>query len=847
MTFDPALVPTAKKFLLTLDQSQITTNLSDFPLTIRIGASVGTNSFNNTAIFTELGSNKLRLSVDVAGTQCPVEIEYWDAANLKAILHTKIPTYSGTSDTIVTLSFDNSQSDNSGYVGVIGSTPGKSVWSGEKLVIHPQDPTGTVLESATGYTLTVNGSMTSGDLVAGPIGKAIDYDGGDDCLYHAHDAAWDISVQTLTIFCQFNRHDSGWNDLIGFSSSTTSNYDLVFNTSGIVYFQWDNGGWQSYTASNFSSLDTWYSLSLTYDTGIAQFGCNGVLAGTSPSKPALQTNSGNTLNIGKYVFGSGGFAYVTIARLIVSPVKRSADWLKTLHLVSNDSVIHWSVIIEYYVLQKILIQPYTCNGSVRSLCNQIYNMMIKFVSTCDQIYGFKMLQILYQYYGDVPQIKSILDQWYGPASILQRLLIQKSGNATQLRKILDMEWNMPEFFQQTLEMRYSISSGQVQALADLVYNISEYNLIKNTLDQVYVLSPGDSLMIRPNITVSIKDGIDLDPFHLNIEIDENEFAIKGEIHLPEDQYLQCRHIETEILVTIDADTYELLVEAPRISRPEGGSSTYIVPLCSRSVLLDAPYADPLTREFSGAMASAIVADLANIEGINTDWQMVNWYIPGTTFYANAETPLTVIHKIVSAGGGILQPAPDGTLICRPEYPTTTSAYGASAIDYYLTDMDNFYSVDSTPEIRDAYNLFSVSDQDTGKTGLTVESIDIGSSKKEIHVFQVPFNAASFIGLETSGGPWVGIIDESIVTEQLTEQVEIVAGEGNTAKPIYVLDNHIYKQVILGALTISEDGHIKTEISGNSLIDVTYTTKYRKFIVSDAHIEDVQFYPAEWEI
>jgi hypothetical protein len=364
------------------------------------------------------------------------------------------------------------------------------------------------------------------------------------------------------------------------------------------------------------------------------------------------------------------------------------------------------------------------------------------------------------------------------------------------------------------------------------------------LEQIYVLPPGESLVQTPVVSVTA-DGLPLDPHHINIEIDEGSYYIRGETHLAEEaEFLCCRHMQTVLAIIINETSYTLLVDSPRKSRPELGRQEYYVSAVSPTVRLDAPYATPISREFTGAMASSIAAEMGATAGITVDWQLLDWYVPAATLYANNETPLAVIRKLVEAVGGIIQTTPAGVLLCRPEYPLSLPEWLTATPDFYLTDMDNFFSVDSTPVIRDGYNRFSISNQDAATTGLTLEAIDIDAMTKEIRVYQVPWNDASAIHLETSGGAWVSVVAEGVVNDDITDLVEIIAGEGQTTKPIYSLTSHTYQQAVLGTITLAVDGHVSTELADNSLISMTYQTRYHKFIVTDARIEDVQFFPEE---
>jgi hypothetical protein len=192
---------------------------------------------------------------------------------------------------------------------------------------------------------------------------------------------------------------------------------------------------------------------------------------------------------------------------------------------------------------------------------------------------------------------------------------------------------------------------------------------------------------------------------------------------------------------------------------------------------------------------------------------------------------------------VLQSAPGGALICRPEYPHSLPERSTATPDFYLTDQDNFFSVDSQPEIRDGFNRFLISDQGqaAADTGMTIEVRDVDSMTKEVLVYRVPWSGLD-ITLHTSGGSWVEIVDEGVLSETMIETAEIVAGEGRLQKPFYGLLAYDYLEADLGALTPAEDGHLATATAGNSLVAVTYQTKYHLFRVTSVSNEDVQFYP-----
>jgi len=127
-----------QRLRLTIDASKVDEDLTNFPVLINLSSSSGWNSDNVSLVFTELGSNshKIAVTTDDGITQCYVEISSWNSTTEKAVLWTKVPLVSHTTDTILYLYYDNAQADNDSYVGDTGSAVSQNVWSGFAGVWH---------------------------------------------------------------------------------------------------------------------------------------------------------------------------------------------------------------------------------------------------------------------------------------------------------------------------------------------------------------------------------------------------------------------------------------------------------------------------------------------------------------------------------------------------------------------------------------------------------------------------------------------------------------------------------------------------------------------------------------
>jgi hypothetical protein len=172
-------VPTARSAYFSIDADKIDSELTDFPVGIKITAS---------AFFSGLDADSWSyLKASVGGSECYLEVDVWDPSSNLATLWVKVPTVSASVDTVIKIEIiDNINTLT--YVGWTGSTAGQSVWDSDFIAVYhlSQDPTGgsdCIVDSTENeHNLTPSGSMTTGDLVDLTFGKGIDFDGSNDVL-----------------------------------------------------------------------------------------------------------------------------------------------------------------------------------------------------------------------------------------------------------------------------------------------------------------------------------------------------------------------------------------------------------------------------------------------------------------------------------------------------------------------------------------------------------------------------------------------------------------------------------------------------------------------------------------
>jgi len=239
MSFNPSTA--ANAVLLAIDHTKIDADLTDFPLAIDLAV-------HAPDIFSDLGADKLKLAVcsSDAATQYYTEIEHWDNANGKGVLHVKIPSISASVDTQVKIVWDSTQDDNTTYVGETNTTPAENVWDSNFVAVYhmAQDPSGAapqILDSTSNHHHgTSHGSMTSADLVDGAMGKAIDFDGGNDYIDLGNVYDWNSSDFTLDLSCNYRSADDSLH--IFFDNASDGNYNNRFYS----YTSGGTGGLNTY-------------------------------------------------------------------------------------------------------------------------------------------------------------------------------------------------------------------------------------------------------------------------------------------------------------------------------------------------------------------------------------------------------------------------------------------------------------------------------------------------------------------------------------------------------------------------------------------------------------------------
>jgi hypothetical protein len=328
----------AHRVKVTASNTNVDADLTQFPLLLKLGTSVGTGANDVSFVFDELTSdaNRKKIAVtDTTGdTQLYVEIEKWDDTNESAILWVSKSDWvlDHDANTELYLYYDSSQADNDTYVGDGGGRT--EVWdSGYLGVWHfNEDPSGAAPQMLNSVSANVDGTsvgtMLTEDLVNAKIGKGLQFDGSNDKItfgtglstsYFTVEAwvKYDGAVEAHELF----KKEFSWS--------------IQSDASGNFYcFAYAGGSWRaSGVAPTAGSTSVYLYVVGTYDGSNAYCYTNGV-AGSAGAYSGTAGSSSNvaTINLD---------AACIIDEPRLSNIARTASWIKANFYSMTDALVSW--------------------------------------------------------------------------------------------------------------------------------------------------------------------------------------------------------------------------------------------------------------------------------------------------------------------------------------------------------------------------------------------------------------------------------------------------------------------------------------------------------------------------
>lgn len=318
-----------KVYKISIDHNKIDSNLTDFPLTVKLTSS----NINWSDLDSDSGNVYF---IDDADNILNHEVEYFNNTGQNAVYHVKVPSVSSTVDTIIKLKINGS-----GYQS--GNNP-TNTWDSNYTLVHHFGASLTD-SSGTGNNATLHGSPT---VVSTPVGQGRFYDSDSEHITFGDDPS--IKTQNLTwLFLQ--KRDNPAESLDGGMC-----YGNIFTTPA-GYSVWmqnsdSNLGWgisngssrEALTNYTYTSTD-WLCFHLSVGNNITGY-VNGVqfesINRTFTIDYNLSVSYLERLVVGGRAESNEYSLRGTVDEIRISNIERSAAWVKAEYESLFDNLINIS-------------------------------------------------------------------------------------------------------------------------------------------------------------------------------------------------------------------------------------------------------------------------------------------------------------------------------------------------------------------------------------------------------------------------------------------------------------------------------------------------------------------------
>jgi hypothetical protein len=330
-------------FNTTAAGADVSGDVHDFPVLVRL--TKNNFGFDQAAVS---GTDLYFTKSD--STPLPFEIQRWDAAAGLAEVWVCVDTIFGNDSThYITMSWGNPEFVGQTSSAAVFDTTNDfvGVWHMDTPPLDSKgDSVGAIRDvSANMLHGTTHGAMGVADLVAGQIGKAIDFDGVNDYIDLGNAAPFNLNRE-VTLEAWIN--PAMYPDSVLHRSPVDTAMMMVSDDAMIIAkydaytleFQRDGNleGVETYkpitshvlnTQSLKLNLNTWYHVAVTYDGNFQSIYLDGTMVARQLAADTLNVNTFHTL-IGYIEFypGIDRFFPGKIDEVRISKTARSADWLK---------------------------------------------------------------------------------------------------------------------------------------------------------------------------------------------------------------------------------------------------------------------------------------------------------------------------------------------------------------------------------------------------------------------------------------------------------------------------------------------------------------------------------------
>jgi len=312
-----------------------------------------------------------------------------------------------------------------------------------------------------------------------------------------------------------------------------------------------------------------------------------------------------------------------------------------------------------------------------------------------------------------------------------------------------------------------------------------------------------------------------------VSIDEGEVSWTCEATLLDPRHYAIFRADDPFTITIGGETWSFLVAARRMSRDSVASADATISGIGPAARWQSPRAKRITKTWTSATAaSAVLAEVLPGEAI--DWRIIDWSIPAFRLAADSLAPMEIAQRVVAAAGGMIETNPDGSLLVRYAFPRPVADYAADGPDHTYSDVADRFSVTEGYGALEVINRLRVLDVAPGPYAdvIEFEADRLHPTTGSLRVYPSPWRL-SFDVRHTSL-PIVSVQRTGIGTEEHTETVEVLRGEGAVRYPLHQLLNVEWLHEDLGGIAFDADQRqfrSTSQTRFESLARITYRTRF----------------------
>lgn len=428
---------------------------------------------------------------------------------------------------------------------------------------------------------------------------------------------------------------------------------------------------------------------------------------------------------------------------------------------------------------------------------------------------------------------------YGDSNLLHSRLRLPSGDTPPLQARFSAPWSRLTMNGGVHRSPYALTQLAAAQLR-LQYDVTNINPVQRQVKVPWAVLADTSIQAVAHTPELLWNGQILRILQATLSCDEDSPVWIARIELAERADFAQISIGDALTLTLGIEAFALIVDGKTLSRESISVQQHDITAVSPAAMLESPFAASLSV-YSASPCSAretvngLVADVVG----SVQWDLPDWLIPAGRLMLDSVTPLSAARSIVAAIGGIVESAPDGTLICRARHPVKITNYAMASVPHFLFDSDVLGSVARIAPNR-GFNRVTLANEEGSESALPdrIEYVPDTDDPRQGTV-RALLGRERAVVLAHTGHPDTVISSLGTVLQEESETLEFIDGVSSARYPVQSIQNLLWQHTNLGDVTADRE-NLAAAIRGYSLLKFSYRTRALHWRVSLAADEEVQF-------